>query len=213
LRSVHFALSLIVMGCATPKQPPPMQPRPSTLQSSLIGTWAADARTKGGLGAALLFADDQSVTSTFGALVDFSYELRDGVLRTTFTDEKGNPSTTSRVVRLAGDTLELESDDSDPAKRVNMARVGLPIDGGHSILGTWRFQHYTGVPATWQYTSTGLALLSVLFTTKRGKFAVKNGSMTISWDDGSTENFGIELTRTSLVLLKPERQVFTRVIP
>ena len=44
-------------------------------ESQIVGKWASDARSKGGLGARYNFTKDGVVMSSFGALVDFDYQI------------------------------------------------------------------------------------------------------------------------------------------
>jgi hypothetical protein len=42
-------------------------------QTQIIGKWAADIRTKGGLGSLWIFEKNDTANFIFGALVDFKY--------------------------------------------------------------------------------------------------------------------------------------------
>jgi hypothetical protein len=48
---------------------------PAVAGDDVVGMWSSSSRTKGGLGSQRTFTEDGNVTNTFGALVDFKYEV------------------------------------------------------------------------------------------------------------------------------------------
>jgi hypothetical protein len=136
-------------------------------QNDLIGKWAANVRTRGGLGGMWTFEPNGKASKSFGALVDFSYSVDGHTLKTVFKD-----SYTEKVeedaspYEILGDTLI--TNPTDTTRRQEMKRVGSPRSGADPIVGIWTYKHYTGGMATMEFTSSGLAQLSVPFET--GKF-------------------------------------------
>jgi hypothetical protein len=182
-------------------------------ESQIVGTWAADARTKGGLGAMMVFSDAGIVTSTFGAVVDFKYEADGKTIRTIHGKDKAGTEH-RETYRIVGDTLTTDWANPDPAKRVQMKRLGPPRPGTQTIVGVWQFMHYTGVPATWQYTTNGLAQLSVPMHTSRGRYTVSGSNLSLAMDRESPTELRIELEGDSLTIFEPKGQRrFTRVVP
>ena len=182
-------------------------------ESQIVGTWAAEARTKGGLGAMMVFSDNNLVTSTFGAVVDFKYEANGQSIRTIHEMDKAGTEHIE-TYRIVGDTLTTDWANPDPAKRVEMKRIGPSRPGTQPIIGVWQFMHYTGVPATWQYTTNGLAQLSVPMQTSRGRYTVSGSNLVLAMDRKSPTEFRIELRGDSLTIFEPKGQRrFTRVAP
>jgi hypothetical protein len=54
---------------------------PACADESISGLWSSVARTKGGLGRQWQFNADGNATATFGAVVDFHYEVQGDKLR------------------------------------------------------------------------------------------------------------------------------------
>jgi hypothetical protein len=180
-------------------------------ENQIVGKWAADSRTKGGLGALLIFGDDGVVTSTFGALVDFKYVVEGQTIKMTFPD---TAEQTTEPYSIVGDKLIAYP--ADPEKRQERTRVGTAKAGAPPIVGVWTFKHYTGKMATMQYTSNGLAQLSVPTKTLKGHYKLLAQELTMEFDGQPTSNRKIQLSGDHLSLLadgsKPE-QKFTRVSP
>jgi hypothetical protein len=161
----------------------------------------------------MVFSDTGIVTSTFGAVVDFKYEADGQTIRTIHEKDKAGTEH-KETYRIVGDTLTTAWANPDPAKRVEMKRVGPPRPGTQPNVGVWQFMHYTGVPATWQYTTNGLAQLSVPMHTSRGRYTVSGSSLSLAMDNGSPADFRIELQSDSLTIFEPKGQRrFSRVAP
>lgn len=180
-------------------------------ENQIVGKWAADGRTKGGLGATLIFADDGAVTSIFGALVDFKYQVEGQTIKMTFAD---SAEQTTEPYAIVGDKLIAYPADSQ--KREERTRVGPAKPGVPQIVGLWTFKHYTGVMATMQYRSGGWGQLSVPMKTLKGRYKLQTQELTMEFDGQPTSNRKIQLSGDHLTLLadgtKPE-QKFTRVSP
>lgn len=182
-------------------------------ENQIVGKWAADSRTKGGLGAMLIFADDGAVTSTFGALVDFKYQVEGQTIKMTFAE---SAKQTTEPYAIVGGKLIAYPAEADPTKRQERTRVGTAKPGVPQIVGLWTFKHYTGVMATMQYTSGGSGQLSVPMKTSKGRYKLQNQKLTMEFAGRPTSNRKIQLSGNHLTLLadgaKPE-QKFTRVSP
>jgi hypothetical protein len=180
----------------------------------IMGTWAADARTKGGLGSMMVFSESGIVTTTFGALVDFTYEIDGQRIRTIYKKGKTGSSDHEEEYKIVADTLIIDGENPDPAMRLEMKRIGLVTPGTQPVVGVWQFMHYTGIPATWQYTTNGLAQLSVPMHTSRGRYTISGSNLSLTMDGESPTEFKIEIRGDSLTLFEPGRQQrFTRVVP
>jgi hypothetical protein len=188
-----------------------------TDEQRIVGKWAADSRTKGGLATLLIFSNAGAITNVFGVLVDFKYRVEGNTINTTFTDgETGKVEKFSKPYKIVGDKLTENPD--DPTNRVEMKRVGTAKPGAPAIVGVWTYKHYVGTMAMMQYTSGGLAQLSVPMQTSVGRYKILNNELTIEFE-------GHHLTSTKrkfllsgdhLVLLADgaeHESKFTRVVP
>jgi hypothetical protein len=194
LWSVLLPLSIVMAG---------------TNESQIVGKWAADSRTKGGLGAMLIFSEDGTVTSTFGAIVDFKYEVEGNTIKMTFKD---SPDQDTESYEIVDDRLI--TNPSDPKKREEKTRIGVAKRGEPPIAGLWAFKHYTGVMATMQYGSDGMGQLCVPMKTSKGRYKLHTEELTMEFEGQPPSSRKIQLFGDHLLLTatgtEPERK-FTRV--
>src|SRR6202521_1995696 len=139
--------------------------RPST---TLIGTWEAVPRSRGGLGSTILFAPDNSMSFTLGAMVDMRYKrARDSL----YIIDPANGINAFKV-SIMRDTLVMVNQ----GKEQRETRVGAPLKGADPVIGRWTYLHYTGVPAFEEYTPGGDFRLRVPIRTLQGTYATMGDS-------------------------------------
>lgn len=184
---------------------------PETNESQIVGKWAADSRTKGGLGAMLIFAGDRTVTFTFGAIVDFKYQIEGQTIKMAFPD---STEQVTEPYEIFGD--KLIANPADPKKREERTRIGVAKPGAPPIAGLWTFKHYTGGIATMHYRSGGLGQLCVPMKTFKGHYKLQAQELTMEFEGQPTSKRKIEFSGDHL-LLQPTGtepgQKFTRVSP
>jgi len=185
-------------------------------ESQIVGKWASDARSKGGLGARYNFTKDGVVMISFGALVDFDYQIEGQTLKTKlrskYTKEPEQPDFEQYAIE--GDKLIINP--SDPNKRKEMTRTTIPDVKAHPIVGLWSFKHYTGGTATMQYTSGGLAQLSVPFVSLQGRYKLQGQELHIEFEGKPSVKRKIRLEGNRLIFLadgEKKQEEYTRVLP
>jgi hypothetical protein len=157
-------------------------PFPAYAEDSVVGIWSSTARTKGGLGSQWVFTKEGKVTHTFGALVDFKYEIKGNRIKTTFQDtDQAINEVTEDEFTLGGETLTLNP--RTPDRKQVMKRAGKPHKGAHAIVGDWTYTHYTGGPALMRYSREGVVQLSVPFRTLAGTYRINQGALNIEFVD------------------------------
>jgi len=185
-------------------------------QRQISGKWAADDRTKGGLGTVIIFTDDGSVTNIFGELVDFKYRVEGETIIQTYDDPStGTSSQTTLPYSIVGDKLT-EVDPANAANRLEMTRVGTAKPGVTPIVGLWTYKHYTGVMATVQFTRGGLEQLSVPMTVASGRYKLQTGELTMEIEGQPPSKRKIVLSGDHLTFLADaaeHEQKFTRIVP
>jgi hypothetical protein len=185
--------------------------RAETNEHPIVGKWAADNRTKGGLGAMLIFARDGNVASTFGAIVDFKYQVEGDTIKMIFADS--DEQVTERYEIIAD---KLIANPADPKKREERTRVEVAQAGTAPIVGLWQFKHYTGGIATMHYRSNGLGQLSVPMKTSKGHYKVEGHELTMEFEGEPTSKMTFEVSGEHLSLhpaAASPAQAFTRVTP
>lgn len=180
--------------------------------SGIVGKWAAVARTKGGLGARYIFQENGTVTSSFGALVDFDYRIEDKIIKMNLKSDKDQVDSTP--FEIVKDKLILNP--TNPDKRQEMSRSAVTTAKAHPIVSIWSYKHYTGGMATMQYTTKGLAQLSVPFDTLSGAYKVQGQELQIDFDGKPSLKRKIHLEGNSLIFLpdgQKKQEGYLRVEP
>jgi hypothetical protein len=106
----------------------------------LIGTW--DGRTLDGMGATLSFRDDNSMTFSPGAMIDFTAKPQGNELVATVAFP-GAPSKSVRI-RVDGDHMIYTVNNAPPEHWV---RLGKAVAGQPSYAGKWAIDQSVPTPA------------------------------------------------------------------
>jgi hypothetical protein len=129
--------------------------------SALLGSWEAINRSEGGLGSTIVFAPDNALTFTMGAMVDMSYRRSGDSL---FVTGPGGDLAPAKIA-IVHDTLVVTRNGREQRE----TRVG-PVAGDNPLVGQWTYRHYTGVPAYEEYTAAGAYHLRVPIRTLQGNY-------------------------------------------
>ena len=169
---------------------------------ALLGSWEAISRSEGGLGSAIAFAADNTLTFTMGAMVDMSYRRSGDSLFVTSPNGDLAPA----KIAIVHDTLVV----TRKGREQRESRIGAAV-GNNPLVGNWTYLHYTGVPAYEVYTASGAYHLRVPIRTLQGnytafgdaamlhlmgdgggdrnvKFSVVGDTLQLSWD-GQTSRY------------------------
>jgi hypothetical protein len=164
----------------------------------VAGIWSSVGRTKGGLGTQWTFGPGGSAVYTFGAVVDFRYEISGNKVTTTLVQPDGTaaPDSETGTFLVEGDTLTMNP---DRPERQQMTRT--PASPGKSgLVGEWTYKHYTGGPAFMRYSSNGAAQLVVPMKTSEGSYRLESAGGSIALGG---QQYGLLLRNDSLVVRDP----------
>jgi hypothetical protein len=177
---------------------------PAIARDDVVGMWSSSSRTKGGLGPQWAFTKNGNVTSTFGALVDFEYEVDGSQIKMVLLAPDGSSTeeTVTQEFSINGDTLT--ENPQTPDRKQIMKRVGKPYKDAHPIVGEWTYKHYTGGPALMRYSRTGIAQLSVPFQTLTGTYRTNQGTLAITPNGQKPASYKFKREKDSLVLADEE---------
>src|SRR5258705_11785924 len=80
---------------------------PAVADDDLVGIWSSSSRTKGGLGPQWIFKKDGNLSHTFGALVDFKYEVNGSQIKMTLLapDRSATSEVSTQEFSIDGDML------------------------------------------------------------------------------------------------------------
>ncbi len=132
---------------------------------SIYGEWIAVDRTKGGLGAAKTYQQDNNFKVTFGALVDFTYVLNGNKLTLSFP---GSPDDIKKV-KITQTRLTI-TDDSGNKQELSR----LDKSKATEIIGEWIGDHYTGGKQILHFTNNNNCYLAVPFMSEEGSFILQD---------------------------------------
>lgn len=185
-------------------------------QNIIVGKWAADSRSKGGLGALYVFSENGIATYSFGALVDFDYQVNNNTLKYTFKNPDTGQSESEPAEAFFLTPTQLIINPSDPQKKTVMTRVGSAVAGQNSIVGNWSFKHPSGVDAIMQYGKSGGAFLHVEMLVFKGPYKLSGQELTVQLEGRPTTTRKFKLEGSRLILeatADRKEEKFTRVIP
>lgn len=170
----------------------------------VAGIWSSSSRTKGSLGAQWIFTMDGKVTHTFGALVDFKYEVNGSQIKMTLLapDRVVTKEVATQEFSIDGDTLT--ENPRTPDRQQIMKRTGKPYMDAHPIIGEWTYKHYTGVPALMRYSRAGVVQLSVPLKTLTGTYRTDQGTLSITSSDQQPASYKFRRERDCLILTDRE---------
>jgi hypothetical protein len=138
--------------------------------SSIVGRWDAVVRSKGGIGVTMTFTSDGKMSVVTGAMVDFPYALKGDTLTLLPPGERPMVATIS----LVGDTLVQTA--GTESNKMTRAPESPTANG---ILGRWTYMHYTGVPASVEYSADGVMRLRVPLQTEAGTYTVSEDKLVL----------------------------------
>jgi hypothetical protein len=166
----------------------------------VAGIWSSASRTKSGLGPQWVFTKDGNVTYSFGALVDFKYEIEGNQIEMTLLgpDRSATNEISLEEFSIDGDTLTLNP--NTPDRKQVMKRAGKSYKGAHPIVGDWTYAHYTGGPALMRYSREGIVQLSVPFEVITGTYRTNQGILTIALRDQESTNSRFRREKGALIL-------------
>jgi hypothetical protein len=153
---------------------------PVFASDDVVGIWSSTTRTKGGLGPQWVFGKDGNAIHTFGALVDFKYEVLGNQIKMTLLapDHSETREVSSQEFSIDGDTLIVNP--LTPEKKQVMKRAGQPVKGAPALVGDWTYTHSTGGPALMRYSRSGIVQLSVPFQTHTGTYRIHQDTLSVT---------------------------------
>ena len=184
-------------------------------QDSIVGKWAANVRTRGGLGGMWIFEPDGKASKSFGALVDFHYSADGRIMKSVFEDSYTKTvEEDSYPYEIIDDVLI--TNPTDTMKRQEMKRVGSPRPGVNPVVGIWTYKHYTGGMATMEFTSSGLAQLSVPFETEKFLYTINGKEIVITSERTPSYKAKVRRDKDTLIFSADgdeKEKRYTRVAP
>jgi len=145
----------------------------------LFGLWETEQVSRGGIGHTIEFKSDGSFVEAFTVIVDFHYRIENG--RLIVSEEKASSDKdvkNSREIVFDGDALILKGKDPN-CSTVRMERLGKKTSDKASVIGAWRYRHYTGGIAYERYRPDGVVNFRLPMSSSPGCYSVDGGQITL----------------------------------
>jgi hypothetical protein len=157
-----------VLNCSFPSTP------------EIVGFWETERTSKGGIGHTFEFTNDGSYLEAVSVIVDQKYHYENGKLSIIAPQEgaANNENTTEIVLDKMSFTIK-GTDGSTFRKE----RADVPTSEKPTIIGVWRYRHYTGAIAYERYAPNGLFQFRLPMTSSSGCYKIEGDQLILIKND------------------------------
>ena len=177
----------------------------------LIGKWESVVRSKGGIGQALEFHRNGSLTQTTAAMVEATYRVEGSRLITSSKDPRtGKVTEDVTEIRFEGATLIQKSMQAGGEVRMTRKRSGGPQ--APPIVGIWSYPHYAGGTALVMFTPDGRMIFRLPLRTDRGNWSIAGDLVTIALPGSriTTLRYKVEAAQLTLTSDQAKERAYKR---
>lgn len=167
----------------------------STNNAELVGLWESTATSRGGIGNNIEFRVDGSYVAAVTVLVDLRYDVKDGKLYTAKNRGGAVSYEEGTRIRIEPDALVAIGPNGEQEIRNRMKP-----ERGNSVLGQYKYRHYTGGVAYEQYGSDGTMRFRLPMTSSRGCYRLDRGTVSIMTQKDGPRSIKYKLQADRLVL-------------
>lgn len=160
----------------------------------LVGEWVAAATSRGGLGGTKTYTTNGTVVTTYGAVLDFRYQM-EGTTLISFV-ETGKPM--QQEITLSGSQMILK----DKATGQEQKLTRMDGSSGSGIVGKWTGGHYTGGKQIMDFTTNLNCYFSVPMMTAIEPYTVKGSTLTEESERKGTTSWTWVIQNDILTLTK-----------
>ena len=143
---------------------------------SVVGFWEPEATSRGGIGQTIELKPDGSILMATAVIVGSAYRVDGGRLFVA-EDSKALAAATSGVPFTVTGNLLVQTDPTGGEVRKDRLPPGLGTNP--SLVGSWRYRHYTGAIAFERYTDDGRLLFRLPMTSNAGCYRTDGASISI----------------------------------
>lgn len=152
------------------------------IDNGQIGLWESAATSRGGIGNNIEFKSDGSYISAIMVRVDLNYDVKEGMLF--IAKNKGEPVSyeNGTKIKIMNDAYMTIGPDGKTEVR---SRIGATQS--NTIVGEYKYRHYTGAIAYEQFTKGGLLRLRIPMGSDSGCYSIDGAKIEfIPKNKGST---------------------------
>jgi len=166
----------------------------------MVGLWESTSTSRGGIGGNIEFKADGSFVSAVTVLVDLRYEAKNGKIY--IGKNRGEPVSYEAGAGFKVDNTALvlvgPNGQEEVRKRLGPARA-------NSIVGKYKYRHYTGAMAYEQYTADGIMQFRLPMQSTRGCYRVAGNEIRVVSLHQDAKILRYKLSADRLVLTDKER--------
>jgi hypothetical protein len=166
-----------------------------TANRELVGLWESVSASKGGIGNNIELRPDGSFVAAVTVIVDLRYETRDGKLYIAKNPQEPISYETGVEFKIDNTALTLVGQNGE--KEVK-DRIGPKISD--SVVGKYRYRHYTGGIAYEQFTADGILKFRLPMQSTHGCYLAAGKEIKISFPNREPRTLQYNLGSDGLVL-------------
>lgn len=157
-----------VLNCSAPSNP------------SIVGFWETERTSKGGIGHTVEFGKDGAYLEAVSVIVDQKYLYKNGKLSIfDLQDGAANNENTSEIA-LEKMSFTIKGPDGSTFRK---ERADVPAFDKPSIVGVWRYRHYTGAIAYERYAPTGQFQFRLPMSSSAGCYQLEGDQLVLIKND------------------------------
>jgi hypothetical protein len=143
---------------------------------TVVGFWESTSTTRGGIGQAIEPKPSGEMVTSTTFIVDQAYRAADGKLALAEGATKLDTPTGETTFKIVNGVF-LQSDGE--GGEIRKERLGTTEAGADSIVGAWRYRHYTGAIAFERYTTDGRLLFRLPMTSQTSCYQATDTTVTV----------------------------------
>lgn len=166
------------------------------LNKELVGFWESTSISKGGIGNNIEFKIDGSYIAAVTVLVDLRYDVKDGRLYTGKNTGEPVSYEAGAEIKVENNALVLigQNGEKEVRKRISPGRA-------NSVVGKYKYRHYTGAIAYEQFTADGIMQFRLPVRSTRGCYLVTGNEVKVIPPDQEAKTLQYKLSTGRLVLV------------
>jgi hypothetical protein len=178
------------------------------VDKKLLGLWESVAISSGGIGSNIELRKDGSFTTAVTVLVDLKYQVKDGKLY--IAEDSNKPVSFDTGLDISYEKNALLIHGKDGSKEIKYRVTPLKKD---SIIGIYKYRHYTGGMAFERYTSDGMLNFRLPMKSTSGCFVKAKKQLKLKTPDGKMEAISYGISEGKLILGgKDNKSMYSRVV-
>jgi len=169
--------------------------------TGLVGFWESSLISKGSIGNNIEFKSDGSYISAVTVLVDILYKVKNGKIYNAKNPGEAVSFESGASIRIEDDALVLIDQEGKEGVRNRITERK-----GDSVLGKYKYRHYTGGIAYEQYTDDGVLKFRLPMRSTRGCYIIDGNNVNIILSNKESKALKYKLNSKNLILKDKGRE-------